>query len=249
VISQTVVPDRDGGADGVGRAGGTGGADHVGSAELALVLLADARLPTGSHTQSAGLEPALQAGLDPSEVPAYLAGRLRTVTRVEAGTAVVARHAVLTGGALRPVRDAWAARTPSQVLRASGEQLGRGYLRLFRRLWPHAPEVEALVALGRPPRPVVLGAVAAYAGLSAAQVVRLVGYDDAQTIASATLKLAPFDPVEATAWVLAARPLIEEMVCDLQDLTAPVDVPALSAPLAELWAQDHAVSRERMFSA
>lgn len=225
------------------------GAEGVGGAELALILLADARLPTGSHTQSAGLEPALQAGMDPGEVPAYLAGRLRTVTRVEAGTAVVARHAVLTGGALAPVRDAWAARTPSHVLRASGEQLGRGYLRLFRRLWPDAPEAADLAALGRPPRPVVLGAVAAYAGLSAAQVVRLVGYDDAQTVASATLKLAPFDPVEATTWVLAARPLIEEMVLDLQDLTDPLDVPALSAPLAELWAQDHAVSRERMFSA
>jgi urease accessory protein len=236
-------------AQAAGDADRAPGAHSAGSAELALVLLADARLPTGSHTQSAGLEPALQAGMDPRQVPDYLAGRLRTVTRVEAGTAVVARHAVLTGAGLAPVRDAWAARTPSHVLRASGEQLGRGYLRLIRRLWPHAPAVGALAALGRPPRPVVLGAVAACAGLSAAQVVRLVGYDDAQTIASATLKLAPFDPVEATMWVMAARPLIEEMVLELQGLTDPCDVPAFSAPLAELWAQDHAVSRERMFSA
>ena len=56
-----------------------------------LMLLADARLPTGAHTQSAGLEPALRGGLDPSQVPAYIRARLRTVTAVEAGAAVVAR--------------------------------------------------------------------------------------------------------------------------------------------------------------
>ena len=95
-----------------------------GAGELALVMLADARLPTGAHTQSAGLEPALQAGMHPDLVPAYLTGRLRTVTRVEAGTAVVARHAVLAGQPLDPVRDAWAARTPSPAQRAAAEQLG-----------------------------------------------------------------------------------------------------------------------------
>ncbi len=55
------------------------------------MLLADARLPTGAHTQSAGLEPALRGGLEPSDVPSYIRARLRTVTAVEAGAAVVAR--------------------------------------------------------------------------------------------------------------------------------------------------------------
>lgn len=219
------------------------------SAELWLALLADARLPTGAHTQSAGLEPALQAGTEPHRIPEYLAGRLRTVTRVEAGTAVVARHAVLHGGDLAHVRGAWAARTPSQHLRAASEHLGRGYLRLFRRLWPDAAAGPALARLGRPPRPVVLGAFAAAAGLSAAQVVRLVGYEDAQTVASATLKLAPLDPVETTGWVIAAQPVIEEMVVELEGLTDAGRIPASSAPLAELWAEAHSGVRERMFSA
>ena len=35
------------------------------SQDLILALLADARLPSGAHTQSAGLEPALRAGLPP----------------------------------------------------------------------------------------------------------------------------------------------------------------------------------------
>ena len=59
-------------------------------------------------------------------------------------------------------------------------------------------------AIGRPGRAVVLGVAAALAGLSAAQLVRLIGYDDAQTVAAATLKLEPLDPVVATGWVMAA---------------------------------------------
>lgn len=247
--------------------------------ELMLVTLADARLPTGSHTQSAGVEPALRGGLTPARIPDYLATRLRTVTRVEAATAVVARHVVLatsdraagaraagdpadgagdgSGSAastaaeadLAAARDAWAARTPSDAVRAASEQLGRGYLRLLRRLWPGHPAGAALAELGRPPRPLVLGAVAACAGLSPAQTVRLVGYEDAQSVASATLKLAPLDPVTTTQWVLAAHATIDAMAADLAHLTTPAEIPADGAPLMEVWAQEHATATERMFSA
>src|SRR3954447_93899 len=43
------------------------------------LLLADARLPGGGHTQSAGLEGALLAGMPVSAVPEYLRTRLATV--------------------------------------------------------------------------------------------------------------------------------------------------------------------------
>ena len=65
------------------------------SSEVMLMLLADARLPTGAHTQSAGLEPALRGGMPPAQVPQYIRARLRTVTTVEAGAAVLARAAVI----------------------------------------------------------------------------------------------------------------------------------------------------------
>ena len=39
---------------------------------FATLLLADARLPSGGHAQSAGVEPALLAGLDPAEAFAAL---------------------------------------------------------------------------------------------------------------------------------------------------------------------------------
>lgn len=271
------------------------------SQDVLLALLADARLPTGAHTQSAGLEPALRSGLRPEQVPAYIAARLRTVVRVEAATAVVARHAALGAGrpagpaagpvagtaadpvavatddgattaALAAVAREWAARTPSAAMRQSSEHLGRGYLRLVRRLWPGHPAVAALDAVeiwrsggagggaepvawprgrGRrsPPRPVVLGVTAVCAGLGPLGVARLVAYDDVQTVASALLKLAPVDPVVTTGWVLAAAPAVDALAHDLAHLTDAADLPAAGAPLIEEWAEAHAHATERLFSA
>jgi urease accessory protein len=294
-----------------------------GRAELMLALLADARLPTGGHTQSAGLEPALRAGMPATSVPGYVRARLATVTRVEAATAVVARHVALAAwpvpdGAGSTAADdladtwlAWAARTPSPALRETSQRLGRGYLRLLRRLWVGHPAVAALdeaamlvadvhgadvcrvdvrrvdvhrdgglpggsgdgiepggrapsgtclapgdgASSGRrsrapqPPRPVVLGVTAACAGLSARQVARLVGYEDVQTVAAATLKLEPVDPVVATGWVVAAQPAIDTLAHDVAHLTDPRAIPAHGAPLVEQWAEIHARTTERLFSA
>jgi len=57
-------------------------------ADLLMMLLGDARLPVAGHTQSATLEGGVQAGLTAAEVPLYIAARLSTSVRVEAGTAV-----------------------------------------------------------------------------------------------------------------------------------------------------------------
>ena len=226
-----------------------------------LMLLADARLPTGAHTQSAGLEPALRGGLQPSDVPSYIEARLRTVTAVEAGAAVVARARTVAAAAvpaeqaaglaeaLRKVDAAWRARTISPALRETSVLLGRGYARLVRRLWPDSSAADALTAIGRPGRAVVLGVAAALAGLSAAQLVRLIGYDDAQTVAAATLKLEPLDPVVTIGWVMAAAPDIEGMVGDLAQLTESEQIPANGAPLIEQWAEIHSVTNQRLFRA
>lgn len=223
-----------------------------------MMLLADARLPTGAHTQSAGLEPALRAGLSASEVPAYISARLRTVTAVEAAAAVVARQYTLDAAidpgvdlaaALAGVDAAWRARTVSQALRETSVLLGRGYARLVRRLWSDAAATRALAEIGRPGRAVVLGVTAAIAGLSAAQLVRVIGYDDAQTVAAATLKLAPLDPVVTTGWVIAAGVEIERLVDDLAGLTDTEQMPAAGAPQIELWAEIHATTSQRLFRA
>lgn len=102
--------------------------------------------------------------------------------------------------ALAEVDAAWRARTVSAAPRETSVLLGRGFCRLVHRLWPGSAGAKALSGLGQPGRAVVPGVAAALSGLSAAQLVRLIGYNDAQTGAAATLTLAPLDPVVATGW-------------------------------------------------
>ncbi|WP_432940154.1 urease accessory protein UreF [Kribbella sp. CA-253562] len=220
--------------------------------ELVLMTLADARLPTGGHTQSAGLEAAVRAGLGADgnklhEVGQYARDRLRTVTRVEAGIAVVARELASSGQEIGPAEAAWAARVPSQALRAASRRQGRAYSRLAARVWPRVTDF--LPADSEIARPVVVGVVAAVNGLSADQTARLVGYDDAQTVVAASLKLLPVDPADAAGWLTALHPAIEDLVAEVSGLTQPGDVPAYGAPLVDLFAQQHSIERMRLFHA
>jgi len=217
--------------------------------ELAAMVLADGRLPVGGHTQSSGLEPALLGGLAEGDAPALLRTRLRTVVRVEAGTAVVARHHVLAGLPLGDVQAAWAARTPSEVSRAASVAVGRGQRRLALRLWPGSAAGSALEELPAPARPVAVGAMAAAAGLDPAGTARLVAYDDAQTLSAAALKLCPLDPADATIWLLDAAPDLEEAVAAVAHLTEPRAIPAPAAPLLEQWQHHHPTHPRRLFSA
>lgn len=217
--------------------------------EFAAMLLADGRLPVGGHTQSSGLEPALLGGLAESNIPRLVGTRLRTVVRVEAAVAVVARHHVLAGLPLQPVQDAWAARTPSEVSRAASVAVGRGQRRLALRLWPTSAAATSLADLRTPARPVAVGAMAAAAGLDAARTARLVAYDDVQTLCAAALKLCPLDPADATAWLLEAGADVEGVVGAVAHLGDPSAIPAPAAPLLEQWAHHHPTHSRRLFSA
>lgn len=233
---------------------------------LTMTLLADARLPSGGHAHSAGLEPAMRAGLRARDVPALIDARLRTVVRVDAGTAVVCRAAGLgtdLGTAARLLRGAWhawAARTPSEASRAAAVDVGRGYRRLLDRLWGSTDACAALTAAEaaeqdpggphrHPPRPVVLGVLAAAGGLDARQTAALVGYDDVQTLAAACLKLDPLDPLVVTGWTLAAFARLAALADELAGLSDPTEIPASGAPLVDQWAQAHAHRTERLFRA
>jgi urease accessory protein len=213
------------------------------------MLLSDARLPTAGHTQSGGLEPALANGLDPSRLVDFCRARLATVTLTEAATAVVSRHRALCGHGTEDVELAWAARTPSNAMRATSRTMGRAYRRLALSLWPGNTVLGELEVITHPCRARVLGLVAAAGALSAPQVVRLVGYDDVQTVVSASLKLSPGDPIEAARWVLGLREAIESMVPQCADLIDPQAIPAASSPAIEAWAQAHANTTRRLFSA
>lgn len=226
--------------------------------ELLLMLLADARLPVAGHTQSGGLEPAMAAGLTVADVPGYCRTRLATVTLVDAATAVVSRHAVSRHAALEAagladkltgIEQAWAARTPSDAMRATSRLMARGLLRLSTRLWPEAAALRIVAGMAQPPRPIVLGVIAAECGLSAERLAYLVGYDDVQTVTSAALKLHPVDPAQTTGWVLDLLPDIHAMAERVAGLEASEAMPAPAAPLLEQWAQAHARTTRRLFSA
>ncbi len=219
---------------------------------LAALVLADGRLPTGGHAHSAGLEPALAAGLSVDQIPDYLTARLDSVGLVEAATAVLSRRAALSaspGLALTRIAHEYDARTPSAPMRTASALLGRGMMRLAERLWPNAASVVAVRALPRPPRPVALGVVGALVGLDDTQIAQVCLYEDAQTVVSAAPKLLPMDPMEPVQWVLAATDVIERVAARAVAVTGPEDLPATTAPMVEQWSLDHAGRERRIFHA
>lgn len=217
--------------------------------ELVALLLADARLPAGGHTQSGSLEPGLAAGLGAEGIPAYIQVRLSTVARVEVGTAVVALHCLRNDEPLDAVVEAWAARTTSPAMRETSRSQGRALQRLSSRLWPRSAMVAEVAQRPGTPRPVVLAAAAAATGMSPRSLGQVIGYDDVQTVASAALKLVPLDPATVSGWVLDALPAVGRLARDLAGLTRPAEIPGSAAPQIEAWAQAHAESTRRLFSA
>lgn len=223
------------------------------TAQYLTLLLADGRLPTGAHTQSAGVEPAFNHGMRLDQVPDYLTVRLRTVTETEAAAAVVARQLWLTSTSelRRPVMElvdqAWRVRTLSDALRDASDLLGRGYLRLAAAVWDLGALVESPARVWC--RAVVLGAAAAEAGLSAAETARVVAFDDVQTVLAAALKLVPFDPSQGVRWSVAAAGEVERLVQRVAPLVTVAELPAHSSPLVEEWGQRHRTTERRLFRA
>jgi urease accessory protein len=220
------------------------------AAHTVSLLLADARLPSGGHAFSAGVEPAIQGGLARADILAFLQARAQTTTLVDAATAVVARRAGLHGASYAPIERAWAARTPSRAARAASSDLGRGLLRLAQRLWPQSPAILALTAEGMtPPRPIVLGAVGAHAGLDAETLARVAVYDDMAGGVAALLKLEPGDPVDGVRLVIDACAAVDPLISQLAALHSPEAIPAAGAPQAEAWTEAHAATNRRLFRA
>ncbi|WP_181311006.1 urease accessory protein UreF [Nocardioides campestrisoli] len=222
------------------------------SSAVVSLLLADARLPVGGHTQSAGLEPALRSGLPPEALPAYCRARLATVVPTEAATAVVTAHLLRSAQPASPTRLAevaahWAARTPSDAQRHTALELGRGLLRMAGRLWPGHPLLTGWTV--PPVRPLVLGAIGAVAGVHATDLARVVAYEDVQTVVAAGLKLSPADPLDSLAWTWELLPDVDAVALAVGSLTRPVEIPSSSAPQIEEWAQAHSRATRRLFRA
>ena len=241
---------------------------NAGESAIAAFLLADSRLPSGAYSHSAGLEPAVLAGLRVHDVFPYLLSRLQSVVRTETVAAVLAHRRArdLAGGKVpgglpsaadddgaggfAALEAALDARTPSAAQRAASRRLGRGMLRLAATLKPADPAVVVLKqTLPRPTRPVALGVAAQALGVGELQLARLCCYDDAQSVVAAALKLLPIDPMSATVWILDAEPQINAVAAEALQARTVDDIPALSAPWMEHWAEDHTERTRRLFVA
>ncbi|TVL87852.1 urease accessory protein UreF [Streptomyces sp. SAJ15] len=219
----------------------------------ALLVLADGRFPAGGHAHSGGAEAAVRAGRvhDPASLEEFCRGRLHTAGLTAAGLAAAA------AAGLDPLLldDAADARTPSPALRATARRLGRQMARAVRATWP-SPELDALLA-ARPRgahQPVVLGLAARAAGLAPIDAAHAAGYESVSGPATAVVRLLSLDPFDATA-------VLARLAGDLDAVAARAAeaaerarhegtgaLPAASAPLLDIAAEQHATWPVRLFA-
>ncbi len=212
---------------------------------FAALLLADGRFPGGGHAHSGGLEAAVADGsVDPARLvatlEAFLAGRLATSGTTDAWLAAAA-----WGGADPTVLDAEAdARCPSPALRLTSRRLGRGLRRAAGRSFPS-------VVRGRGEHhPVVVGVVAAAAGLGREDAAALAVHHLVAGAVSAAVRLLPIDAADAMAVAVGLSDLATSVaVAGVAAADLPLaDGPAWSAPLVERRAEDHARWEVRLFA-
>jgi len=59
----------------------------------------------------------------------------------------------------------------------------------------------------------------------------------------------PMDPLVAVCWVHTALPAVDLLAREVAPLTEAEDIPVSGAPQIEAWAEVHAVTARRLFSA
>ncbi len=224
-------------------------------------LLADSRLPAGSHAHSGGVEQAIDAGLvvDATSLRTFLEGRIATATSVgaELAAASCATCAAYeaSGSSVTIARwtdlDAEAdARTPSPAQRLVSRRQGRAFLRLGRRLFG-SPALDAITnATGEPHLPVAHGSVWGAAGLSPADAASAFAYSSTAGAATAATRLLGLDPVDVTTLLVELAPSVDA-VASRAALAGEGPFQALAAsssPILDLLAEEHHARRDRLFA-
>ncbi|MEV4249995.1 urease accessory UreF family protein [Streptosporangium canum] len=219
----------------------------------ALLVLADGRFPAGGHAHSGGAEAAVAAGRvrDVASLEEFCRGRLHTSGLVAAGLAAAAA----VGCDLLLLEEAADARTPAPALRRTARTLGRQLLRAARAAWPSA-ELDALAA-ARPRgahQPIVLGLAARAAGLTPLDAAHAAAYESVSGPAAATVRLLSLDPFDATAILARLAADIDHVAEQAADAARRVPaegvavLPAVSAPLLDITAEQHAARPMRLFA-
>ncbi|MFI0712488.1 urease accessory protein UreF [Streptomyces inhibens] len=219
----------------------------------ALFVLADGRFPAGGHAHSGGAEPAVAAGRikDADSLREFCRGRLHTVGLVAAALAAAAA----AGHDPVALDEAADVRTPVPALRTTARKLGRQMMRAARATWPSA-ELDALAA-ARPRgahQPVVLGLAARSAGLAPLDAAYAVAYETVSGPATAAVRLLSLDPFDATAVLARLAPDLDRTAATATGAAARIPeegidvLPAASAPLLDITAQQHAAWPVRLFA-
>jgi urease accessory protein len=221
-------------------------------------LLADARLPSGAHAHSGGVEQAVDDGVvtDLDSLAPFLLGRLHTSGRL--GAAVAANACALAAGCEAGHVAVWTqldaevtARVVAPALRATSRRQGRSLLNTGQRM------VDGIglrsVSQSAPEGPhlaVVQGALAAACGLAPSEAAVIAAYGTVATAASAALRLLGLDPVSVAA---ALADLAEEIDRITAEATASASadvrsLPAPASPMTDYLAERHGARRERLFA-
>jgi len=230
---------------------------------IPLLLLADSRLPAGTHAHSGGLEAAVAAGRvsDAESLHAFLLGRLTSVGLTAAAFAA-ATALELSGGVVVGERGFQAdeaaaldaefdARTPSPAQREVSRRLGRQLIRAVRAGWPGAV-LDAVAGLHPqgPHQPIAFGAAAAVAGLDAAGTASAAALGSVCGPANAATRLLGIDPDSVTAVLTSLASTVEHVaVAALKAARGPIeDLPAATAPLLDICAEHHLTWEVRLFA-
>lgn len=220
---------------------------------VSLLILADGRFPSGGHAHSGGAEAAIAAGRvrDAATLEDFCRGRLATTGLVAASLAAAAA----SGYDPLILDDAADARTPAPALRRAARRLGRQLMRAVRATWPSS-ELDHLAA-ARPAgahQPVVLGLAARTAGLVPQSAAQAAAYDSVCGPVTAAIRLLGLDPFEAAAVTARLSRDMEHLAAEAAGHAArlPVDgvdaLPAASAPLLDITAEEHAAWLVRLFA-
>ena len=181
---------------------------------------------------------------DVVSLAAFVEGRLATVGLTEAWLAACACAAARGGDdvALARLDAECEARIASPALRAAGRALGRGLRRAAAVTWP------AVAAARVQQQPLIVGVVAAAAGLAPSDAARLALHHALLQPLNAAPKVLSIDMADVMAVGALLAPLVDALVLDALDRAVSNRPPVVSAPLGDERSLRHASWEVRLFA-
>jgi urease accessory protein len=148
------------------------------------------------------------------------------------------------------LEDELDARTPSPALRLANRRQGRSLCRAALVVWPGAHVTRASQRKGGFSQPVALGIVAEAAGLDPDESALISTYHCISGPASAAVRLLGLDPFRVNAILATLGDECDEVAREAATHARgpAADLPAASAPMLDVSAEDHASWEVRLFA-